>query len=309
MRLSNCNTIKHTSPFFMLFKCSFKRNRCYRSNVASPCSTELLIQKYLQIPFLKTLLIALVITTSLVSSKIILADEIRVAVASNFTHAIKKLSTNFEKQTGHKITLVFGATGRHYAQIKNGAPFDAFLAADSKRPKLLEQKGLIITGSRFTYALGKLVLWSPKSRFVDSQAQVLETDNFYHIALANPKLAPYGKAAQEVLKSRQLWKRLKPKTVRGENIAQTFQFVQSGNAELGFVAFSQVKRLDHKQQGSLWFIPQSLYTPIKQQAVLLNKNPVAKSFLDYLKAVEPQNIIKSLGYEIAQRDKENVGNF
>lgn len=237
------------------------------------------------------------------------ADEIRVAVASNFTGAIKALSKTFEEKTEHKVILIFGATGRHYAQIINGAPFDAFFAADSKRPELLEKEGLIIPNSRFTYALGKLVLWSPKDKYVDTKGKVLEQADFYHIAIANPKLAPYGKAAQEVLKGRQQWKPLKPKMVRGENIAQTFQFVKSGNVELGFVALSQIKNLIKNEQGSLWSIPESLYTPITQQAVLLNNKLAAKSFLDFVKAEEGQGIISAFGYGISRLRNKSLNSI
>lgn len=182
------------------------------------------------------------------------------------------------------------------------------MAADSKRPELLEKEGLIVPNSRFTYALGKLVLWSPKENFIDEQSKVLEQADFYHIALANPKLAPYGKAAEEVLKKRQLWNALKPKMVRGENIAQTFQFVKSGNAELGFVALSQIKHLDNDEKGSLKIISESLYNPIKQQAVLLKNKPAAKEFIDFVKTKEAQDIIKSLGYGIAKGDNKKTPN-
>ena len=218
------------------------------------------------------------------------ADEIRIAVASNFTFAIKVLAQKFEAQSTHKTKLIFGATGRHYAQIKNGAPFDIFFSADSKRPELLEKQGLTVADSRFTYALGKLVLWSPKLGVTKSGA-------FYHIAMANPKLAPYGKAAQQVLQKQPAWwEQIKPKIVRGENIAQTFQFVKSGNAELGYVALSQVKHLDKNEQGSLEIIEESLYSPIEQQAVLLNNKAAAKEFLDFIKADEAQALIKGFGY-------------
>ena len=227
------------------------------------------------------------------------ADEIRVAVASNFTATIKALSKKFEEKSEHKIVLIFGATGRHYAQIINGAPFDIFLAADNERPELLEKEGLIVADSRFTYALGKLVLWSPSKSFVDEEGKVLERGDFYHLAVANPKLAPYGRAAQDVLQNQGHWETLKPKMVRGENIAQTFQFVSSGNAKLGFVALSQILNLEKGEQGSWWNIPESLYNPIKQQAVLLNKNSSTSAFFDFIKSEEGQNIIKAHGYGLS----------
>lgn len=226
------------------------------------------------------------------------ADEIRVAVASNFTSTIKALSKNFEEKTEHKILLIFGATGRHYAQIKNGAPFDIFFAADSERPKLLEKDDLIVEGSRFTYALGKLVLWSPTKDFVDEEGKILRQGDFYHLAVANPKLAPYGRATQEVLKNQGQWEALKPKMVRGENIAQTFQFVSTGNAKLGFVSLSQVLNLEESKQGSWWDIPESLYSPIKQQVVLLNDKPSTRAFFDFIKSEGGRTIIKHHGYEL-----------
>ena len=205
----------------------------------------------------------------LLSNTACLATEIRVAVASNFTRAMTDLAHRFETNTGDKVNLVFGSTGKHYAQIINGAPFDAFFAADSKRPSRLEEQAYAVAGSRFTYATGKLILWSPKAGNVGPAAKVLTDGNFYYLAIANPKLAPYGRAAKEVLQSRGLWQAMQGKTVRGENIGQAFQFVKSGNAELGFIAYSQVKLPGQPVTGSYWLVPQELYTPIEQQAVLL----------------------------------------
>ncbi len=225
----------------------------------------------------------------------VVADEIRVAVASNFTATMKSIGKHFEVSTGHKVTLIFGATGKHYAQIKNGAPFDAFFAADTKRPKLLEKEGLIQPDSRFTYVIGKLVLWSPWANYVNVEDNVLATQKFKYLAIANPRLAPYGKAAQEFLQKRGLWTALQTRMVRGENIGQTLQFVKSGNAELGFVALSQVRHLS----GSVWIVPASLYTPIEQQAVLLKDNPVAQDFLDFVQNNnKSQTIIRRFGYDI-----------
>lgn len=224
------------------------------------------------------------------------ATEIRVAVASNFTNTIKLLAKKFEQQTNHKVKLIFGASGRHYAQITNGAPFDVFLSADSKRPEQLEVDGLIIDGSRFTYAIGRLVLWSPDSKLVDTETKVLKQRKFRHIAIANHKLAPYGKAAYEVLTTLKLWNTLKTITVRGENIAQTFQFVKSGSAELGFVALSQIKHFNKNMQGSVWNIPNSMYQPIKQQAVLLINSPAANSFIQFMQSNTARTIIHNSGY-------------
>lgn len=225
------------------------------------------------------------------------ATEIRVAVASNFARAMTSLARDFEEKSGHKVALVFGSTGKHYAQIRNGAPFDAFFAADIRRPRLLEEEGVATSGSRFTYATGKLILWSPKPNYVDSEGDVLRHGQFNHLAIANPKLAPYGRAAREVLQSRGLWDEIKQKIVRGENIGQAFQFVNSGNAELGFIAFSQVKNIDRPIEGSYWDVPQLLYTPVKQQAVLLTDNETARNFMSYIKSKQALEIIRNHGYE------------
>jgi molybdate transport system substrate-binding protein len=224
------------------------------------------------------------------------ADEIRIAVASNFAGAIEQLAERFQTKTGHKVTLAFGSTGKHYAQIKNGAPFDAFFAADVERPELLEREGVALPGTRFTYAVGKLVLWSPQQAYVDTAGKVLGQGDFRHLALASPKLAPYGKAAQQVLLALGLWDSLQGRTVRGENIGQTFQFVKSGNAELGFVAYSQIKNPDGAMEGSFWEVPQSLYEPIKQQGVLLKEGEVARAFMTFVKSEESLEIIRSFGY-------------
>ncbi len=232
------------------------------------------------------------------STNTLLADNIRVAVASNFSDTIKHISKNFEANTGHKVTLVFGSTGKHYTQIKNGAPFEAFFAADMKRPQLLENEGLALSGSRFTYARGKLVLWSPKADFVEEGGKVLDENDFRYLALANPKLAPYGKAAQQVLQQRELWDSLRGRIVRGENISQTFQFVKTGNAELGFVAYSQIKHPNKPIKGSYWIVPASLYDPIEQQAVLLKDHEVARAFLNFVKSNEARKMIKGFGYEV-----------
>ncbi len=236
------------------------------------------------------LLLGLVATTSTA------ADEIRVAAASNFTDAIRHIAGRFEQQSGHKVTPVFGSTGKHYAQIKHGAPFHAFFAADVKRPRLLEEQGVAMRGSRFTYAIGKVVLWSPKADYVDTSGRVLKDGDFHHLALANPKHAPYGRAAREVLESRGVWQPLQQRLVRGENIGQTFQFVKTGNAELGFVAWSQLKRPGRPATGSWWTIPQGLYAPVEQQAVLLKDNAVARDFLTFIRGEEALEIIRAYGY-------------
>ena len=224
------------------------------------------------------------------------ADEIRVAVASNFRYAIEDLAPRFERQTGHDLTLIFGSTGKHYAQIKHGAPFDLFFAADAHRPQLLEEEGLAAPGSRFTYALGKLVLWSPQPGLVDPKGTMPKDGTFRYLSIANPKLAPYGRATEEVLQVSGLWKSLQRKMVRGENIGQALQFVRSGNAELGFVAYSQIKRPGHLVNGSYWEVPQSLYTPITQQAVLLKEGRAARDFIAFMHSEEARATIRSYGY-------------
>jgi len=226
-----------------------------------------------------------------------MADAIRVAVASNFSEPVKEIAVRYEQRSGQQLILIFGATGKHYAQIKHGAPFDIFFSADAQHPRLLEKEGIAIAGSRFTYALGRLVLWSSREGFVDNQGRILETAHFTRLAIANPKLAPYGRAAQEVLQAKGLWRALGQRMVRGENIGQTYQFVKSGNAELGFVAYSQIKRSKQAIVGSYWLVPQSLYHPIKQQVIMLRDNPAIRAFIAYVQSPEAQTIIRSYGYE------------
>ncbi|MCW8826412.1 MAG: molybdate ABC transporter substrate-binding protein [Gammaproteobacteria bacterium] len=232
----------------------------------------------------------------MVGARTSLADEILVAVASNFSGTIREIAERFEASTAHKVKLTFGSTGKHYAQIIHGAPYDLFFAADSRRPERLEQNGNALPQSRFTYAIGRLALWSPLSGYVDSEGRVLEQNEFRHIAIANPKLAPYGKAAQEIMQQRGVWRALNGKAVRGENIGQTFQFVKSGNAELGFIAYSQIKRPAQPITGSFWEVPQTLYTPIRQQAVVLKEGEAALAFAAFVKSPESLEIIRSFGY-------------
>lgn len=231
-----------------------------------------------------------------ISSRNLMAEEIRVAVASNFTETIRLISKRFEAKTNHKIILITGSTGKHYAQIKHGAPFEAFFAADARRPELLEQEGLILPDSRFTYAVGKVILWSPEADVVDIHGDVLKHGKFRHLSIANPKLAPYGRAAQQVLEKLGVWNDLQRRMVRGENIGQAFQFVKSGNARLGFIAISQIKSPGSAIKGSLWQVPESFYDPIEQQAVLLKDNDTARAFLDFVKQDEAQAIIHGFGY-------------
>lgn len=224
------------------------------------------------------------------------ADDLRVAVASNFAGVAQKLGRQFERETGHDVTLVFGSTGKLYAQILNGAPFDIFLAADAERPRLLEKQGKIITGTRHTYAVGRIVLWSADDTFVDPEGTVLGRGQFHRLAIADPVLAPYGRAAREALIALGDWTRLKARIVRGKNISQVFQFVSTGNAELGIVAASQVLSDDGNRRGSLWIIPESLYAPIEQQVVLLRDRPAGRAFLSFLSGEAARAVIRANGY-------------
>ncbi len=228
------------------------------------------------------------------------AGEIRVAAASNFRDAMSALAIQFEQASEHRATLIFGSSGKHFAQIMNGAPFDVFFSADSKRPRLLEEEHRAVPGSRFTYARGKLVLWSTRADYVDSRGEILNQDDFRHLAIANPKLAPYGEAARELLESLGLWQELGARLVRGENVGQAFLFVSSGNAELGLVAWSQLMEKDEPDRGSFWLVPENLYRPIDQQAVLLNDNEAARAFMSFIRSSKAASIIRAHGYEIAE---------
>ena len=224
------------------------------------------------------------------------ADEIRVAVAANFASTMNELVRLFERSTGDKVLVSSGSTGAHYAQIRNGAPFEVFFAADVRRPKLLEDEGVAIPGSRFTYAVGRVALWSRQPNLVDSEGRVLENGSFRHLAIANPDLAPYGAAARAILERRGLWQPLQDRIVRGQDIGQTFSFVYSGSAELGFVAYSQLLHPGRPVVGSYWLVPQDLNPPIKQQAVLLKDVPAARRFLDFVKSDEAKAVIQGFGY-------------
>ncbi len=223
------------------------------------------------------------------------AAETNIAVAANFTAAAKDIAAVFKQKTGHDAVLSFGSSGQFFTQIKQDAPFQVFLSADDERPKKLAEEGLGVKDSVFTYAVGKLVLWSKNADLVKGES-TLKDGKFAKIAIANPKAAPYGAAAVETLKAAKAYDALESKIVQGNNIGQTFQFVDSGNAELGFVALSQ---LAGKTEGSRWLVPQALYTPIRQDAVLLKKgesNEAAKAFLAFLKGPEARAVIEKYGY-------------
>jgi molybdate transport system substrate-binding protein len=227
------------------------------------------------------------------------AGSVQVAVAANFAGTFQALSSAFAAQTGHQALAVVGSTGKFHAQIQSGAPFEVLLAADDDTPRQLEAEGLTVKGQRFTYALGKLVLWSAKPGFVDAQGAVLKQGAFAHLAIANPKLAPYGAAGLEVLRSLGLLDALAGKLVQGDSIAQAHQFVSTGNAELGFVALSQVSAPGKPVIGSSWLVPDRLYSPIVQDAVLLKKgeqNPAALALMRFLRSEAAKSVILSHGY-------------
>ncbi len=227
------------------------------------------------------------------------ADEVSVAVAANFAGPLAKIGDGFTAATGHTLKVSSGATGKFYSQIVAGAPFEVLIAADDETPRKLVAEGYAVTGSNFTYAIGKLVLWSAQPGYVDDQGAVLATATYAHLAIANPKLAPYGQAGTEVLKARGLNEAIAPKLVTAESIAQAYQFVATGNAELGFVALSQVAVPGKPVTGSYWLVPPSLYGEIRQDAVLLKtgeKNPAAAALLAYLKSPAAKTVIQSWGY-------------
>lgn len=229
------------------------------------------------------------------------AGEVGVAAASNFTEPMRKIAAEFEASTGNKVKLSFGSTGKFYAQIKNGAPFDVLVAADSATPQKLEQEGVAVGGSSFVYALGKLALWSAQPGYVDDKGEVLHTGSYRRLAIADPKLAPYGAAAMETLEKLGLSTTVKDKLVTGENIAQTWQFAATGNAELGFLALSQVMHDGKVSEGSYWLVPSALYNPIRQSAVLLSAakdKATATAFLNFLKGNKAAVIIRGYGYEL-----------
>lgn len=231
-------------------------------------------------------------------------EKITAAVSANFAPCMRTLVPVFERETGIALTLAIGSTGKHYAQIRQGAPFDIFFAADSARPALLEDQGL--AKRRFTYARGRLVLWSPQPDFVDSAGQVLQQGDFQYLAIANPQLAPYGMAAEAVLRHLQVWQALQPKLVRGEDVAQALQFVHTGAADMGFVALSQIVREGKPVAGSYWLVPESMHPSIEQQAVLLNTGNVntgnvntghaLTALADFMQSARTQQRVQDCGY-------------
>lgn len=244
---------------------------------------------------MKVVFYAIFILSSLISGEAD-GEDLNIAVASNFNLPMRELAAEFEKTTQHNVRLSFGSSGKFFAQIQHGAPFHLFFSADQDKPLALERDNKIKQGSRFTYAVGSLVLWSSKKNFLDNPVQRLQSDDFNKLALANPKLAPYGKAALQVLENLKVHQTTKPKWVLGENIAQTFQFVATGNADIGFIATAQ---LVDKNNGSFWFVPFELYQPILQDAVILKQGEelgAAIEFMNFVKQKNAQAIIQSYGY-------------
>jgi molybdate transport system substrate-binding protein len=247
----------------------------------------------------------LVCILTLASAVPAVAGDVRLGVAANFTHTTRELVKRFEEQTGYSVTASFGSTGKLYAQIINGAPYDIFMAADAHRPKLIEDEQAGVAGSRFTFARGQLAFWRPDDDGSDPKTY-LDRQTFQRLAIANPKTAPYGLAAKQVLVNLGHWSRLEGKVVRGESIAQTFQFVVSGNAQAGFVALSQIRNWD-SSEGHTWLVPQDYYQPIDQQAILLNAGEGragAEAWMDFLKSGDAVSIIQSHGYEIGDPGDE-----
>ncbi len=223
-----------------------------------------------------------------------------VAVAANFAEVVERLKPGFEASTGHRLQATTGSTGKLYAQISAGAPFQVLLSADAATPARLEREGTAVAGSRFTYAVGRLALWSARPGVVAEDGRsTLQAGAFRHLAIANPDLAPYGVAARQVLQATGTWAALQPRLVMGQNIGQTHSMVATGAAELGFVALSAVQRPGVAPTGSHWTVPQALYSPLQQDAVLLRPGadqPAARAFLAYLRSPEAQRLIEAHGY-------------
>ncbi|NBC47411.1 MAG: molybdate ABC transporter substrate-binding protein [Gammaproteobacteria bacterium] len=247
-------------------------------------------------PRIRLLLLAL----GLAAAVSVCAEEAQIAVAANFTAPMKAIIALFEDDTGHSVKVSFGSTGKLYAQIKNGAPFEALLAADQRRPELLEEEGVGVPGSRFTYAIGSLALWSADAEKVEDGPALLESGDFNKLSIANPKLAPYGEAAVETLEALGQKAEVEPKLVMGENIAQTYQFIDTGNADIGFVALSQVMKDGEIVKGSGWIVPSEMHAPINQDALILNSgkdNPAVTELFAYLQGEKAEAIIHDFGYE------------
>ena len=241
-----------------------------------------------------------VVTALLLATGGAFAGDTTVAVAANAAEVVETLAAEFERESGHRVTVTVGSTGKLYAQILHGAPFDIFLAADQERPRLLVEQGIAVEDSRRTYAIGRLVLWSPDPG-VAVNADALRDGSFRRLAIANPDLAPYGAAARETLRELGLWESLRPKIVLGENVGQAFTMAASGNAELGFVSLSSVLSPRHRREGSYWEIPERLHAPIRQDSVLLDRardNPAARDFHEFLGSSRAGETIGSFGFVV-----------
>lgn len=257
--------------------------------------------KYIRMEIRKAFSFSILLFNALLGDPLF-AAEVRIAVAANFTGPSREIALLFENITGHTTRISYGSTGKLYSQIEHGAPFEVYLAADTKRPIKAEEEGLAVSGSRFVYAKGKLALWSANSAVFEDGRTYLQDSDFQHLAIANPKTAPYGLAAQQVMQHLSVMQDVQTKLVRGDSIAQTFQFVATGNAEAGFVAYSQIKNW-RGDLGTIWEIPADYYAPIDQAAVLLKKgepNPAAQAFLDFLKGEAAQEVIEAHGYDVAK---------
>ena len=247
---------------------------------------------------MKRFLLSLVFVTLAVSPA--LAEQVLVAVAANFVPSFREVAMEFEKTTGHTVQVASGSSGAFFTQIKNGAPFDVFFSADAERPKLLEEAGLGVMGSRFTYAIGRLVLWSPDPSLIKGE-DTLRSEKFKHLAIADPKTAPYGVAAKQAMQKLGVWETVQPRIVLGESLGQTMSFVESGNAEVGFLALSQVMDPKMKGRGGRWDVPVNLHEPIRQDVVLLAKgkdNPAAKALMEFMGGQQATAIIERYGYEL-----------
>lgn len=251
--------------------------------------------------FRSALRLGAVLAVSALGSLPASAETVAVAVAANFLEPLKAMAAPFAEATGHAIEPRPGSTGELYAQIVNGAPYDVFLAADAERPEKLEKDGHGVAGSRFPYAIGRLALWSPDAkRVAEEGVSTLRAAEFAHLALAEPKTAPYGAAARQALEKLGLWSALEPKLVYGQNVSQTLQFVTSGNAELGFVALAQIRAPGRDLEGSHWIVPAELHAPIRQDALLLPRGaekPAARAFLDWLRSDAGGAVVAAFGYE------------
>lgn len=244
----------------------------------------------------RQLLFLVFLATGGIASPALQAGQVAIAVANDFDFTLEELKREFERQSVHQVTITPGTSSRHYGQIINGADFDIFLSDDSSRPEILEKEMMAVPGSRFTYAISRLVLWSVTSRAVNPD--VLREKSFHLLALTNPRLSAYGKAAQETLEALSVWDDLQDKLVFGENIGQTYQFAISGDADMALIAFSQIVYGEYMQAGNYWLIPETWYTPIEQQGVLLTDNPAAREFLEFMQGDQARSIIQGNGFSV-----------